>query len=285
MLAPSFIRKRTGWHGGLRHRPEDDSYLLRQPARLDIVLHARRPVYFADTEMPQIYGHMLLEAFTRLWAIGQVERDMPVVTSVRMNASYAKVFACLGVPAERVVELTRPLIADSAVIPDPAVSRRRWFHPVAFEIFERMKRLQAESSLTPPERIYISRTRVPGRGLRNEAEVEAHFAGLGFAVIHPQELPIEDQIRLYANARMIAASGGSAAHNAVFAPPGAKVLVIASEGWLVNADILMAQEEGRLGYVFGEPVTRPESGHRTQADWTVRLEDVRQATRAHFDLR
>lgn len=134
---------------------------------------------------------------------------MPVVTSVRMNASYAKVFACLGVPPGRVVELARPLIADSAAIPDPAVARRRWFHPVAFEVFERMKRLPAESSLIRPERIYISCTRVPRRGL------------------------------------------------------------------------LMAQEKGRLGYIFGEPVTRPEIGTAPRR----RMENVRQATRAHFDLR
>lgn len=65
-----------------------------------------------------------------------------------------------------------------------------------------------QATIDTPERVYISRSRVAGRGLVNEPAVEDLFREKGFTIVHPQELPIEDQIRIFANARFLASGRG-----------------------------------------------------------------------------
>ncbi|WP_188717453.1 glycosyltransferase family 61 protein, partial [Paracoccus acridae] len=176
------------------------------------------------------------------------------------------------------------IYAPKVIFPDLPMRRRSWIHPQALEVFGRLRELSRLSTVDTPERVYVSRSRVRGRKLINEAAVECLFIDKGFTVIHPQDLPMEDQIKIFSNARLLAAAGGSAAHNAVFAPEDTKVLILSSEGWLVNADILLSQTSGRLAYVFGHPLNLSPSSHRTQSDWIIDISQVRMAIRGHFDI-
>lgn len=284
LLEPTFLRERTKVHGGVARIARTDTFQLRYSPKTWVVVQIDRPVFFADTDRPGVYGHVLLEAVTRLWALRHMGMDTAVATSVRMNRNYAKLFACLGARKEDIIQVDRPLRAREVVFPDLPMLRRTWIHPKTWEVFHALRELGRLSSVDTPERIYISRSRVPGRGLVNEAAVEELFREKGFSIVHPQELPIEDQIRIFANARFLASAGGSGAHNALFASERAKVLVLSSDSWLVNADILLSQTEGRLAYVFGEPLERPSEGHRSQGDWKIDLGQVRAGLRAHFDL-
>jgi capsular polysaccharide biosynthesis protein len=50
------------------------------------------------------------------------------------------------------------------------------------------------------------------------------FAEAGFEVVAPEQLSIDDQVRLISGARVLAGQAGSALHLAGFAPPGAHIL-------------------------------------------------------------
>ena len=52
---------------------------------------------------------------------------------------------------------------------------------------------------------------------------------LGFTIVHPQELPLHEQLAIYAGAECIVAQFCSAAHNALFAPFGTPVFCF---GWM-----------------------------------------------------
>ncbi|WP_159992330.1 DUF563 domain-containing protein [Roseomonas sp. 18066] len=284
VLSASFLRKRSYHHGGVRHNVDTDSYDLKSPSALTIHTRCQTPIYFADTDQPDIYGHVLLEALPRLWALDRVHPRMPVVTSVMPHRSYDLMFEALGVPADRLIRINHPVVADKVYFPDLPVVRRSWVHPSAFDVFAKLGQLADRSTLDAPERIYISRSRVAGRPLTNESEVEAYFLSKGFVVVHPQEHPIEDQIKLFGRARMVAAAGGSATHNFVFSPAETKMLIICSEGWMVNADMLLSQHPGRLGYVFGQASMATAASHRSGGPWQVDMSDVRAAAEEHFGL-
>jgi capsular polysaccharide biosynthesis protein len=161
--------------------------------------------------------------------------------------------------------------------------RRTSVHPKAFEIFDRLSGLAKESNLPKYERIYVSRSRVSGRDLINELEVEAYFRSKDFFIVHPQEHTIEDQIKLFASAKLVASVGGSGAHTAVFSKPDARVLILSSSGWLVNADMLLSQVPDRLGYVFGEPL-EDKGLARNKSAWSIPIADVATAVRRHFEI-
>jgi capsular polysaccharide biosynthesis protein len=283
VLPQTFLRGRYKHHGGIFRADDGERYHLKAPSDLSIHTRVTRPLYFADTDKPDVFGHVLLEVLPRLWALDEVRREALVTTSVRAARNYDVLFRAMGVDPNRIVRIERPVVADQVLFPSLPIIRRSTVHPKAFEVFDRIKRLAKTGDVPSYERIYVSRSKVPGRDLVNEPEVEAYFRSKGFFIVHPQEHTIENQIRLFANAKLVASVGGSGAHSAVFSSNDAKVLILSSTGWLVNADMLLSQVPGRLGYVFGEPL---EDLHlkRNKAAWRISLADVAMATKAHFEI-
>lgn len=283
VLAPTFLRKRYKHHGGVSWDGEKQGYTLKSSASMAIHVRAECPLYFIDTDKPDVFGHVLLEALPRLWAAAKAEKDTYFVTSVQASRNYDKMLRQLGIPTSRILRINGPVAARQVLFPTLPVIRRSSVHPKAHVIFDKLKGLAREGDVGRYERIYISRSRVSGRDLVNEIEVEAYYRSKGFVIVHPQEHSIENQIKLFSNAKFIASVGGSAAHGAVFAGDDAKVLIISSSGWLVNADMLLSQVPGRLGYVFGDPL---EDNHlrRNKSAWRVDISDVAKATKHHFLL-
>lgn len=287
VLPPTFIRRGMAFHGGITN-DDQRRYRPRSLASPETFAVCRSPVYLSDTDFPDVYGHVLLEVLPSLWGLDasrERAKNLVVASSITMSSSYASMFRCLDVDPEKVLKIDRPIVAAEGYFPDASIYRRQWVHPAAREVFAKLKRLGVKSAISRPKRIYVSRSKVAARNLTNETQVERVFRDLGFEIIHPQEMSIEDQIAVFSDAKMIAGSGGSAMHSAVFAPDSTRVLIVCSEGWLTNADILLSQVPGRLGYVFGAVDDVAQRGSRTRASWTVDVEAVCSAASQHFGIR
>lgn len=281
----TFMRNRRYHHGGVQLQ-EDGSYKSKYNVSKLPVLHCDHPIYHADTDHPDVYGHVLLEVIPSLWAVDLIqEKSLKVATSIKLGAGYTSMFRALGISEERITLLRGATYAPEVYLPSKVVQRRRYIDPMARVVFNRLRDMLAwRSDMRSYERVYISRSKVPGRKLINETEVEALFSALGFLIVHPQELSIFDQVKLFSEAKLIAGSGGSAMHNTLFSRSDSKVLIVSSIGWVVVADALICQQPNQLGYVFGSPPEMPNDTHRTQADWSVDLKEVREAIRLHFDI-
>jgi hypothetical protein len=71
------------------------------------------------------------------------------------------------------------------------------------------------------DKVYVSRLNAHNRRMINEAELIEHLSRRGFAVVAPDRLPFEEQVRTLAGARLIAGPYGSQLTNAAFAASGA----------------------------------------------------------------
>lgn len=283
VLPITFKKHRHHRHGGVVHRGAEQ-YVLRDEAQhLRLPRPVDRPVYLADTEYPGIFGHDLVEVFTAAWAWGLTDGEALLATSTLRRDYLVELLGAVGVPEASILFFTSPLQTPTLLFPDPPVLARRYVHPGAFDLFARAREVLADRALDTPDRVYVSRRRVGGRSLLNEAAVERVAEELGFTVVHPQELTIGEQITVFANASMVMGSGGSAMHNAVFCARDARVLIVSSPSWITVIDSLLDDGAGRLGYVLG---TTEEGGphQRHQGPWHVNPERVRAAARAHFGL-
>ncbi|MCZ4058020.1 glycosyltransferase 61 family protein [Pantoea sp. LMR881] len=285
MHSASFRRRRFNYHGGIKHKG-DDFFV---PRREDHKLECREiadPLYYVDTEHPDIFGHFLIEVLPDLWAFHLIGiKNLKVATSVKMNSAYLKMLASVGIGSDQVVHIDGPIKAKTVYVPSVMIQRRRYVDPTGRDIFERIKSLANLSKQVDARRIYVSRSRAPGRGLENEKAIEAIFEGFGFTIIHPQELPMEDQIKLFRDAKMIAGTGGSAMHNAIYSGDDAKVLILATVNWFVLADAFICREEGQLGYVFGQSIENDlDPNGRHKSEWSIDPEHVKKAIKAHFSL-
>jgi capsular polysaccharide biosynthesis protein len=100
-----------------------------------------------------------------------------------------------------------------------------------------------------PQYIYISRDKFRDRTisskreLSNEDEIKAIVRARGIEVVYPEELPWNEQVNLFSNARLIVGESGSGLHNSIFAPEGAIVLCMQPS----------TQVQGTLSALLGHP--------------------------------
>lgn len=185
------------------------------------------------------FGHFVTETVSTLWP-----RDLQV-DGLIFHQYFAKT---PGIQEwqQRLVDLTgyaglpieivrrRPVRVERLVLPSRSVVINGWAQPEAADVWRRMaERLGAAG---PHAHVFASRRRhnqlraAEGQAVRStperDAELDRVFEAAGFFVVSPELLDIDDQIRLFAGARVVAGAAGSALHMAAFAPPGTRVIEI-----------------------------------------------------------
>jgi hypothetical protein len=111
VLPPTFLRSRFKHHGGVTRREGHEGYFLKSSDDLSVHLKVSCPLYYLDTDKPNVYGHVLLEAVPRLWAISKADKETRFVTSVKANRNYDKMFSRLGADPSRIIRIdsNRPI--------------------------------------------------------------------------------------------------------------------------------------------------------------------------------
>jgi capsular polysaccharide biosynthesis protein len=104
------------------------------------------------------------------------------------------------------------------------------------------------------QRLFLSRGQAPqNRVIRDRERLEELAVRAGLTVVHPQNLPLLEQVRLFQSAAMVVGEYGSALHGTLFSPPGA--IVCALRGSLEHPGFVQSGFGHALdqptGYVFG----------------------------------
>ena len=197
------------------------------------------------------FGHFLLETLTDLWpdpaafpvrglvAHHEFRGEVPPVGGA--PASEAKVkgwqrdlLARAGYGDLPVLVVRgRPARVERLLVPDRPVVLKSWAKPPAVDVWRRIARTVEPAS---DRRVFLSRklfheaqegNRRRVRVVRGwDDELEDMFGAAGFRVVHPETLPLAEQIALVRGADVLAGLSGSALHLAVFADPGTRVLEI-----------------------------------------------------------
>jgi len=215
------------------------------------------------------YGHVLLEGLSRCWALEHVQPLQGiVVANKRGRHLYWPWFEALGVTPDRLLS-TRggPLRVDNLFVPSPSYVLNRAMSPRFPEMTRRISRSLDEGTGSQFERLYVSRRDAPKRRLSNEAEIEELFRSNGFHVFHPTEHPIEEQVRAFAGASVVAGPVGSGLYSIAFSPPGTRLIVLApAEFYTPNDLILAGARDHPPAYAFGHSQSqRPEDA--MLSDW------------------
>lgn len=112
------------------------------------------------------------------------------------------------------------------------------------------------------ERIYISRQDATGRRLKNESELWAHLAPLGFERISAGQLTFAQQARVFAHAKVIIGVHGAALTNLVFAPEGAKIIELFPDHY-TNSCYRVIALHGCLRYFYALGTSLENSQSKT----------------------
>ncbi len=142
---------------------------------------------------------------------------------------------------------------------------------------------------SPARKLYVARLRRTRemnayRGLLNEQALADRLAALGYLVIEPEFLSVEEQIRLFAGAERIMAIGGAGLFNTVFCQSGARLLDIESTPLFLDAHSNVFAGAGlEYGLIIGrEDLADSSVAHRR---WTLDLDAAMPAVAAFMENR
>jgi capsular polysaccharide biosynthesis protein len=222
---------------------------------------------FFGGQLNHVFGHVLLETLARFWRPLDYSTYDQVVLYPNIQPERLVVVSDLtrqalelaGVWAERIrVVERRPMRFDHLDVVQSPIRLGRAVDPRLARAFDQIAdRVEPMSTLGSDPRVYLSRRRLgeEHRLTTNEDEIEAMMTAEGFVVVHPQELPLRDQVVMARRAKIIAGCDGSALHVAAFARPGTKLLALDSRrtpnqlllGWARGLDAVhVAALNGKL---------------------------------------
>jgi len=142
--------------------------------------------------------------------------------------------ARLDVPQGLIREIPpRPVFLDHAITSNrfTGLSSQN-AHPQNREVFGRIlaNARKHAPAISTPRRVLICRSHLNSRNVTNRAAMIEALRALGFTAIQPDQLKFDEQALLFAQAEIIVCEFGAALSNALFCPPGTKVVEIIAEG-------------------------------------------------------
>jgi capsular polysaccharide biosynthesis protein len=174
-------------------------------------------------------GRFLTETVTTLWPTGLDVRGLVFHLYVDQRSGEVADWqarlvdlAGYGGLSVRIVEKT-PLGVERLVVPSRSLVLNGWAHQECLDVWRRIgDGVPATGSW--PSRAYLSRTSPEG-----DRALAAAFEALGFTVVEPETLSVDDQVRLGRSANVLVGSAGTALHLAAFARPGTGVIALGDE--------------------------------------------------------
>lgn len=257
--------------------------------------HLETPCFYLEGIFGH-YGHTIVEGLGRLWPLltqgGPQSQDFLFVgfghnecaNPQKPLPDYLKMMlSILNIATESIKTLYRPAICSRLLIPERSAAYLGAYPSHATtDIWRRIgDRLNKLGSLNPThKKLFLSRSRFKqdetARHLpQNQSyRLDNLFADLGYTVIHPQELPLAQQIALVRGAKFIAGCVGSQLHTLAFSTnTPASLLVIAPTFFAdpVDRSIAMASE-GAVDYYL-VPCELAAGIARNKAPWKLTEED------------
>lgn len=190
-------------------------------------------VFLPSVGLPH-FGHLLTEGAAHLWPLldpapgldGIAGKPALLVVATAYPDVCAQLSRLLGLPRQRVVstlELGRAQWVQTAHVPMPSMVNRWAIAPRHFANVRTV--VDRCHGLTPGDirvggrgrscpKVYLSRAALPApaRRVAQEDELEAHLRGMGWTIVHPEQLDMRSQLDALGSARVIAGCLGSAFH-------------------------------------------------------------------------
>lgn len=205
-----------------------------------------------------IYGHWLVEILPRLYlleAAGMPLNSLRILLPHNVPKFGLAWLNLMGISEQQLIFYSPE---EESIVPDELVMSTvlhngvrvsGFFRGVA--AFLRNRLLLRDDTLfsaPPSRRIFLSRAQTSqARRLGNREAIERIAYAAGFEIIHPEELPILEQVRLFASSKELIGEYGSALHGTMFSAQGTAVCAL--RGSLPHPAFI----QSGLGHVLGHP--------------------------------
>jgi len=174
----------------------------------------------------QTFGHFLTEGLSRVWFLfnhPELSEDRYLVYHPKFNHAdppplISETFKHIP-HSDSLIAFNQPIRLHDVIVPNPSFSNRSQGYAAHKIIFEHITetRINTEAIISK-KACYLSRARLSKdrRKTINESQIEKLMIGNGVDVIHPQELPFQDQLKMINRYQIAIGCIGAAFHSILF---------------------------------------------------------------------
>ena len=252
-----------------------------EPGRFRLALedralrHIKGSAVFLGSDEPLSYGSFLFRVLPKV----RMMRDMGLLglpcIAYAQQKPYRDLLVLAGVPDSSLVlhdigGLTR---VDRVLVPGLS-NPNAYIDPESRAFFSELR--DAHGGMGRGRRIYVSRLAHNTEGwstrvMVNEAELIVHLTMMGFDIIEPERVSVQEQIALFASADLVVGPSGSAMFNTVFCRPGTKVIDLQSEKqWIYSYAGMYASLQLDYGIFVGK--AEATDGNAVHRRWSVNID-------------
>jgi capsular polysaccharide biosynthesis protein len=192
-----------------------------------------RFTYDAAARKLNNFGHWLLDCLPQVAVLATVAPDAAVLMPPQQKRFHGATLSLLGIDADRVIAWDGSPVECGRLLAFENDGRGGGGRP--FSPLMELRRLLGVDNGPPAGRgdrlLYVSRRDAPKnrRWMSNEPEVEELFRSRGFDVRVMADCPLDEQVRLFREARIVAGGSGAGLSDVVFSPRGTHVVVLLSD--------------------------------------------------------
>ncbi len=166
-------------------------------------------------------------------------------------------FKHLGVREENIITITEYTQFKSVMVVEPTLRcvRLSRFRKRLFEIDkEFIEPFRAISTKFVdkgyPAKVYFSRSKITHRPIMFEEKIEQIFKKNGYKIFYPEQLPLDEQIKLVANADYFACLQGTLEHHSVFMKDNAVFITISRKAGRTERQVLINNVQKTIKHVY-----------------------------------
>jgi hypothetical protein len=183
----------------------------------------------------QNFGHWLLDCLPQVMALAAVAPDATFLLPDTLKGFHRRVLALGGIADHQILPWDGAPVSAARLLVQEGDGRIGRGRPHASFMALRRRLLAAAPPPSGPtargRRVYVSRRDAKDlrQWLSNPDEVEDLFRSRGFEILVMAECPLDEQIRVFREARVVAGISGAGLADVVFSRPGTHLLVLVSD--------------------------------------------------------
>ena len=174
------------------------------------------------------FGHFIVECLARMWWYLENSdcgyKFVFISPDKNIHRSpLIEYFLLLGLEQKDMIFLRKPMGFSSIIVPDQASYIFGGFRDKAMAVYNVIR---DKASPSKYEKIYFTRTRLVGKSTMGEEYFENYYRSLGYEIIAPEQLSIQEQINVAVGAEKIVCVNGSAHHHILFCQDGIDITLL-----------------------------------------------------------
>ncbi len=202
-----------------------------------------------------IWGHCITDNIKKLWFLQTEEckkllaDGAELVYIINMNdrfqlpTNYLHILEKLNIDVNAIKQITDITQYDKIIIPDNSIYRvdETIFYTKEF-VSLKQQIVQNTAVSSNYDKVYFSRSKYKkGKYDIGEKRIEDVFKYLGYKVIYPEQLSLDEQLTILHNCSHFAATEGSISHNSIFCKEGTEICLIRKGAYVNNYQMMINQ--------------------------------------------